>query len=84
MLLCIICMTMPHGSACMQVLKSSRPLASYGVGGGSLLQLQPMEPQLPRQLPWGSPPLSSPEHQLVRQLSCMLSASNCDISKCMC
>ena len=52
----------------MQVLASDKPLISYGLERGSLLELEPIELAVPRALPWGSPPLSSPEHRLVRAL----------------
>ncbi|KAK9796685.1 hypothetical protein WJX73_009691 [Symbiochloris irregularis] len=47
-----------------QVLSSDRPLASYGLGRGSFLDLHPIEMPMSRALPWGSPPLSSPDHGL--------------------
>ena len=60
----------------MQVLASDKPLISYGLGRGSMLELEPIEPAVPRALPWGSPPLSSPEHRLVHaRLAVMLRPS---------
>jgi hypothetical protein len=48
-----------------QVL-SGKSLAEYGVQKGSVLELVPYEPFPQESLPVGSPPLSSPEHELVR------------------
>lgn len=45
-----------------QVLGSSRPLVSYGVGDGSTLELVPLGSGA--MLPDGSPPLTSPAHKL--------------------
>lgn len=48
-----------------QVLPSGQPLANYGVGKGSVLELVPHEPLAHAEsLPDGSPLLSSPSHQL--------------------
>jgi hypothetical protein len=50
-----------------QVLPSGQPLANYGVGKGSVLELVPHEPVMcadSDQLPDGSPSLASPAHQL--------------------
>lgn len=46
-------------------LSASKSLASYGVGGGSVLELVPIEPNTPAKMPNGSPLLSSPQHELV-------------------
>lgn len=46
-------------------LSASKSLASYGVGGGSVLELVPIEPLQPGRMPSGSPLLSSPQHELV-------------------
>lgn len=50
-----------------QVL-SGKSLAEYGVQKGSVLELVPYEPFVPESLPEGSPLLSSPAHELVRDL----------------
>ena len=60
---------LPAGSTSLlyqgKVLSSSKPLASYGVEKGSVLELIPVEvPQ--SELPDSSPLLSSPEHELVQ------------------
>ncbi|KAK9814552.1 hypothetical protein WJX72_007787 [[Myrmecia] bisecta] len=47
-----------------RVLSSTRPLASFGIQQGSVLELMPVEPPVPSSLPAASPPLSSPEHEL--------------------
>lgn len=49
-----------------QVLCSGKPLASYGIGKGSVLQLVPLEPEQGDcdALPDGSPRLDSPAHGL--------------------
>lgn len=49
-----------------RVLDEARPLASYGIGRGSVLQLCPVSPSASSsdKLPDGSPLLSSPLHQL--------------------
>ena len=44
---------------------SGRSLSQYGVQKGSVLELVPYEPCMPQALPEGSPPLSSPDHELV-------------------
>lgn len=46
-------------------LSASKSLASYGVGGGSVLELVPIEPLDAGEVPSGSPLLSSPQHELV-------------------
>lgn len=56
------------------VLSSSKSLSEYGIQQGAVLELVPVpslssqsswgSQSLPRELPQGSPPLSSPEHEL--------------------
>ena len=50
-------------------LSASKSLASYGVGRGSVLELVPIEPAEPGNIPSGSPMLSSPQHELVSHCS---------------
>lgn len=55
-------------------LSASKSLASYGFGSGSVLELVPIEPLEPGEVPEGSPLLSSPQHGLVRFCSPIFSA----------
>ena len=55
-------------------LSASKSLASYGVGKGSVLELVPIEPAEPGNVPSGSPVLSSPQHELVSHRSGYLRA----------
>lgn len=56
-------------------LSASKSLASCGVGGGSVLELVPIEPVEAGSLPPGSPMLSSPQHELVSSPCIFMHAS---------